>query len=112
MGYKRVCIKCRTAFSQGNDYNNTKESTCSTCGDTTLILHQKFKPPKKSEINKWKVVQFLIENGFDYSTYWEPLRDKKGNPFGAMAYGALPETMKDAKSFILKVKSDYPELSK
>lgn len=104
MGYKKVCFNCQSSFSEGNELTIQQKGVCQNCGHETILLHHKFQAPKKSETRKWKVVEFLVENGFNYQTYWEPMLTEEGKVFGAKAYGRLPETMQETKDFLEEYK--------
>ena len=94
MGYKSVCLNCRKAFSQGTDYTNfQRDKLCPDCGNSMVFLSAKFRPPKKRDNKKWEVVEFLVENGF----YYESIYDG--------GYVIYPETMKEAKEFVEKYKT-------
>jgi len=99
VGYKDVCLNCRKAFNRGTDFNNPQKLKCSDCENETIAVNQKFKPPKKSEIKKWEVVKYLIENGFDYSSVYS--EREKGH---FQTIGKLPENMRAAKELVNKIK--------
>jgi hypothetical protein len=99
MGYKKVCFNCRKAFSLGTDFTIKHSSTCPECGDETSILDQKFKPPGNDDIKKWKVVEFLKNQGFIFQKVYSVI--KNGSYSGQVKY---PETMVEAKEFVIKYK--------
>lgn len=100
MGYKSVCINCRKAFSQGMDFTKFNlDKHCPDCGEPMVFLSQSFRPPKKTDDKKWKVVEFLIKNGFRYNHVWKNIRNG-----GYEGYAAYPENMSDAIRFIKKYK--------
>lgn len=73
MGFKLVCVACRTSFSVGNDLTEIKNTEiCRNCGKSAKLLHHKFKPPKKRDKKAWKRVELLIQNGFDFSSEYVP----------------------------------------
>jgi len=53
----------------------------------TLLPHR-FRPPKKSDDEKWKVVEYLLDKGFRY--------EKVGRK--------VPENLRDAKEFWERLK--------
>ena len=92
MGYKSVCLYCRKSFSQGTDYTKFKsDKVCPDCGKPMAFLSEKFKPPKKTDNEKWKVVKFFVENGFDYST-----------KIGGDVFIGYDETLEEAKEVVKK----------
>jgi hypothetical protein len=101
MGFKRVCLTCKSAFSVGSSVSNAIETECTVCNKFTYLVHHKFKPPPKAATQKWQVVSFLILQGFRYETYWEPVLNEKGQPFMRKAYGKFPESMREAKEFMM-----------
>jgi len=64
MGYKSVCVNCRKAFSQGNDFQNFRQSVYSVCGEKMILVNQKFKPPKQNSKKEWKVIGALLKGGY------------------------------------------------
>jgi len=100
MGYKLVCVSCRTSFSVGNDLMEIKNKpNCRNCGKHAKILHHKFKPPKKTDKKAWERVRLLIENGFDFSSEYVGFPDEKSPIKMRVQY---PETLEETKEFIQK----------
>ena len=60
----------------------------------TLMPHR-FRPPKKLDLKKWEVVEFLVLKGFKYGHVYRSVGK----------YAKYPETMKDALEFVEKYKS-------
>jgi len=103
MGYKKVCIDCKKAFSI---YKNNQEQinlTCPNCGKKATLFNHKFRPPKQTDSVKWKVVEFLKNNGFVYQHIY-----KEHN--GVSTEVAYPETLKEAKEFVQLFKSQAYDL--
>ena len=101
MGYKKVCLDCRKAYNRPANVEKPNISTCPQCGKQMTELYHLFQPPKQTDIKKWNVVKFLVENGFRYYHVWEKVfRNEKGEIYGTENYAKYPETMKDAKEFI------------
>ncbi|GMQ30893.1 hypothetical protein Aconfl_35360 [Algoriphagus confluentis] len=92
MGYKDICLTCRKAFSRGTDFTIPSSSKCPECGGPSITVSHLFQPPKKTELKKWKVVEYLIENGFRYDHAFK----KEDSQY----YGRFPETMKEAIEFV------------
>lgn len=95
MGYKSVCLECRKAYNNFVDLDNHKKEVCPDCGESMFFLSHLFKPPKRTDHKKWKVVKFLVESGFNY--YHTYTRIKPG-VYSQM--GKYPETMKEAEEFV------------
>jgi hypothetical protein len=92
MGYKRVCLTCRKAFSTGRDYHLPER--CPECGSEYIFYNHKFRPPKRDDIKAWKVIDFLYENGFTFQSI-----------FNKYEYVAYPENLEDAEKFVVQYKS-------
>ena len=102
MGYKSVCLDCQKAFSQGTDFTKFNvDKVCPDCGKPMTFLSEKFKPPKKTDNKRWKVVKFFIENGFDYST--------KIKIDGDIFIG-YDETLEEAKEVVRKYKEQQKRI--
>lgn len=96
MGYKNICLKCRTSYSKGNDYENQTESNCPHCSTKMILVNQKFKPPKKSDTKSWKMVKLLVENGFKFQTVYEHIEK------GIYLKINYPNNLTEAEEFIKK----------
>jgi len=58
------------------------------------LMPHRFRPPKKDEKKKWDVVEFLVNEGFEYQhIYDEEIIN---------TYVSYPKTMKQAKEFVIK----------
>ncbi|MBL7922096.1 MAG: hypothetical protein JNJ40_17410 [Bacteroidia bacterium] len=99
MGYKKVCFTCRKAFSVYKNEAPKANLTCAQCGNTTIIFSHLFKPPKQNDLKRWQVVEFLKDHGFVYQRIYETYTDSI--LAGQKGY---PETITEAKKFILKYK--------
>ena len=101
MGYKKVCLECRKAYNRPADLENAHTSICPQCEKPMIELYHLFQPPKQTDIKKWTVVKFLVDNGFRYYHIWEQtLKDESGKIYGYQNYAKYPESMKDAKEFV------------
>ncbi len=92
MGYKNVCINCKRVESLGTDHDNFRTGNYPECSNEMIFVNHKFRPPKKTDAKAWKVVSFLIINGFEF----QPITDDSG------CYIKYPESMKEAESFVTK----------
>jgi len=93
MGYKNVCVSCRIVKNLGTDYHNFHESNCTNCGENMIFIHHAFRAPKKTDDKAWKVVKYLIDNGFRF-----------GHQMSEKNYVSYPETLEEAKEFVEKYK--------
>lgn len=84
MGHKKICLDCRLTLNREFD-DGSKGLTypCPNCQKEMILLPHRFRPPKKSDEQKWKVVEYLIGQGFRYE---HTFRD-------------VPENIRDAKEF-------------
>lgn len=101
MGYKNICIDCRLSFSEGNSLEKmNKTKPCPKCKKTMTFVHQKFKPPKKSDNKQWEKVTFLLKNGFRFEPIFIEI---KNGVFMPVAY---PKTLSEAKEFVVEIKNN------
>ncbi|MBU3012190.1 hypothetical protein KO506_12305 [Polaribacter vadi] len=101
MGYKKVCLDCRKAFNRPINMEKVHISICPQCKKPMTELYHLFQPPKQTDIKKWEVVNFLVENGFKYYHIWEQVfKNEKGEICGTANYAKYPQSMKDAKEFV------------
>lgn len=95
MGYKSVCVECRKAYNNYVDLNTHKKVICPDCGESMYFLSHLFKPPRRNDTKRWKVVKFLVENGFDYYHLYEMIE-----PGVYSQLGKYPETMIEAEELV------------
>jgi DNA-directed RNA polymerase subunit RPC12/RpoP len=98
MGYKKVCFNCRKAFSVYTNNAETINLTCPECGGTTAFLKHKFRPPKRNDLRQWDTIQFLVDNGFLFDHVYKQVES------GGYEQVAYPETMEEAKVFVIEYK--------
>jgi predicted RNA-binding Zn-ribbon protein involved in translation (DUF1610 family) len=96
MTRKKVCLNCRIAFSIHLTDVTATVYVCPECNGEMMILPHRFRPPRKTDLRKWEVVTFLIENGFLYQHI---------DDLEARTYAKYPETMIDAQEFMVKYAS-------
>jgi hypothetical protein len=90
MGYKKLCVNCRLTLNIELNYSDKKlEYPCPNCQFSMMILPHRFRPPKKSDDHKWKVVEYLLSQGFRYEHA-----------------GKVPENLRDAKEFWERLKRE------
>ncbi len=99
MGYKNVCLECRRVENLGTNYENFFTNDCTECSEKMFFVNQLFKPPKKSNDKLWKVVVFLIHNGFSFQHIYK----MKDNSLSEELVN-YPITMLDAKLFVEEYK--------
>jgi ssDNA-binding Zn-finger/Zn-ribbon topoisomerase 1 len=88
-------LTCRIAFNRGTDIKTPAKTKCPECGNEMVSVNHKFQPPKKSDIKKWEVVNFLVNHGFRYDHVYEQI------DIGTyQQQGRYPENMRDAKEFV------------
>lgn len=92
-----MCLNCRKVFNQGTDFNNIRKSNCPDCGKLMVQMNHRFQAPKRSEVAKWKTVEFLISNGF----FYQHIKDEDILP----TYVSYPENIREAKVFVEKYKT-------
>jgi len=91
MGYKLVCLDCQKAYSIGTDFTRFRDKVCPECCKMMVFVSEKFKPPKKTDNKQWKLVKYLIDNGFNFNRVVE-----NGH------YVPYPATLKEAENFVEK----------
>jgi len=111
MGYKIVCFNCRKAFNNnlGAQHNFGK---CTECGGEYVYFNHKFRPPRKSDLEAWKVVRFLFDIGFNFQHVVEEhikIREN-GRALDYDIYGQYPRNLKEAQEFITKFKEQAKHL--
>ena len=90
-----VCFACRKSFKRPFELD---APPCPDCGEATVGLSEKFQAPPKKDVKAWRVVEFLVENGFRFASIWE--RDERG--LCLHVPGAYPRTMDEAKEFVVR----------
>lgn len=102
MGYKKVCLDGRKSFNRLADLEKVHISKCPQCEKQMTELYHLFQPPKQTDIKKWDVVKFLVENGFRYYHIREieSIDKRTGKVTEYQNYAKYPESMKNAKEFV------------
>jgi DNA-directed RNA polymerase subunit RPC12/RpoP len=99
MGNKSVCFNCKKSFSF---FNAEAQKVCPECKGEVFVYPHRFRTPKKDDIKKWAVVEYLKENDFFYqhiSKEYEYI-DANGIVRICSGYVKIPETMREAKEFV------------
>jgi len=84
-----VCFRCRKAFKRKFE-EGLPDKRCPECAGTAVGLSRNFKAPATSDIQQWRKVAFLVENGFRFFHHY------KRN--GSLV--AYPVTMAQAREFV------------
>ena len=98
MGHKKVCFNCRKAFSVYKNDSSEINLKCPECGQQATLINHKFRPPKQNDVKRWKVAEYLKDNGFFYHHTYEKIER------GVYSLVPYPNTMEDAKEFVKKHK--------
>lgn len=93
-----ACFECRKSFKRQVNFLEeiSIELPCPDCGKAATNLGRHFKPPKKSDAKQWTKVKYLVEHGF----YFQKIRVTSGH-HDTVPY---PETLEEAKEFVVKYK--------
>jgi hypothetical protein len=83
---KGVCFNCRMTFHSG------KYPECPKCGNKLQFIGPDFRPPRKSDVKRWRAVQLLVEKGG--VSFWNCCGDRR----------KLPETLGSAKMHVKQEK--------
>ena len=100
MGYKNVCLECRTAFNM--QYDAIREANCPECKKPMQLMPHRFRPPKKEDVQKWLTVKYLVEHGFNYHHVFDIPASR--DPLKVAGYVQYPENLRKAKEFVEKYK--------
>jgi len=93
-----ACLNCCKSFKR--EYSAARdgfdELPCPECGGPSYNFGRHFKAPKKGDKRQWEKIRYLYENGFRFQ------KIRVGN--GEHDTVAYPETLEDAKEFVVKYK--------
>ena len=67
------------------------------CGGATVGLNEKFQAPPRRDEAAWRVVRFLVDNGFRFDSIWENSQ---------RVWGAYPTTMDEAREFVVRYRHE------
>ncbi len=65
------------------------------------VFNQKFRPPKKTDIKKWRIIEFLKDNGFVFQHVYKDY-SKRNGLVTSDNYVDYPTTIEEAQDFIQK----------
>jgi hypothetical protein len=94
-----VCLDCKTSNMRHFDcppFDYPGKGECPVCKGVTFNLGRNFKPPKKNDSAQWNKIAYLIEHGFMFQKI-RPVTES----FESVPY---PETLTEAKEFVVKYK--------
>lgn len=84
--FPTVCFYCRKSYKKPK---SDEPRVCPECGKELTQLSRKFSAPPKTAIEEWKVVEYLVSQGFRYHT----IHIENGQQ------AKYPKTMKEAVEF-------------
>lgn len=99
MGNKKLCLNCKKSFNMSSEDSILSNFKCPECGNQTIAVTHRFRPPKIEDKRRWDVVKFLIENGFPYQHISIYEFDSHGIQ-RFVSYAQYPENMIDAIEFV------------
>lgn len=86
-----ACFACRRSFMRNPQ---GPELTCTHCGERAFRLDRKFKAPKQTDVDAWKLAEYLVEHGFRFHTVVED-----GEPV------SYPTRLEDAPTFVARFRT-------
>lgn len=94
-----ACLDCCKSFKREyklmpSEYPS--ELPCPECGGLAHNFGRHFKAPKKTDSKQWLKIKYLFEHGFRF----QKIR-LANNSYDSVPY---PETLKEAKEFVIKYK--------
>lgn len=100
---KKLCFNCKKSFNMSSEDLRRSNFKCPECGNLTIAVTHRFRPPKVDDNRKWEVVKFLIKNGFPYQHISIYESDRHGIQ-RFVRYARYPENMIDAIGFVEQYK--------
>lgn len=93
-----ACLECHKSFKRGVHIDNgiPDELHCPDCGQPSYNFGRNFKAPKRSNLRQWEKIRFLKNHGFRFQKIRPHLDNDETIPY--------PETLEDAKEFVIKYK--------
>ena len=94
-----ACVTCKTAHKrhvEGTPQDYPIKMKCPVCHENMFHVGRHFKPPKKTNKAQWAKVEFLIKNGFLFQKIRPESINDESIPY--------PETLEEAKEFVVKYK--------
>ncbi len=85
--YPHVCFTCRKSF-KGPDSPELR--LCPQCKNEMVQLSRKFRTPKNTDAEAWRVVEYVVNAGF----FYESIHLEGGKQ------ARYPKTMREAEEFV------------
>lgn len=82
-----ACFKCRRSVKIDVGHWPPRRARCPECAGKLCWLGRTFRAPKRSDVKQWKKVEVLRKAGFLFHSY---------------DAGPYPDTLQDAKAFIVE----------
>ena len=94
-----ACFDCRKSFKREFDLSTEFPLTlkCPNCGGTSHNFGRHFKAPRRTDDRQWRKIRFLFENGFYFQHVYDESDSDRPVPY--------PETLEQAKDFVVRYKS-------
>jgi DNA-directed RNA polymerase subunit RPC12/RpoP len=86
--FPHVCFECRNSFKKAPSEAGVQ---CPSCEGLMIQLSRKFRPPKKTDLQSWAVVEYVVQAGFRYQS----LQTEDGR------FAKYPSSFKEAEAFVL-----------
>jgi len=64
-------------------------------------MNHKFRPPKQNDTEGWKLVMYLVQNGFYFDRFWVPHPTEKDTKY----YPGYPNTFREAEEFVARYRA-------
>jgi hypothetical protein len=90
-----ACLHCRRSFKRPA---GPAWRVCPRCGQYAVNLGRHFKPPAHDDLEQWRKVRFLVEQGFAFQHVYDHARGGRLVPY--------PKTLRQARAFVKKYQ-DY-----
>jgi len=94
-----ACLNCKTAHKRhidGDPIAYPLIMECPICKEKMYNVGRHFKAPKKSDSAQWKKIRFLIAHGFLFQKIRPNPNSSESIPY--------PDTLEEAKEFVIKYK--------
>ena len=92
-----ACLNCRRAFKREvNPAQSSLKLDCHNCSSSAYNLGRHFKAPKRTDLQQWKKIEFLLQHGFRFQKIRTSSHHHDTVPY--------PQTLAQAREFVLKYK--------
>jgi hypothetical protein len=93
---KYVCLQCRIGLHDSH--------TCPRCKKLLVSIGENFRTPKKTDVKKWKILEYLVQEGYDFHICRHAY--DQGN-----ITEKFPNTMEQARNLIKQRKAYYKKIN-